>query len=242
MSTSVNRLQERTQDANDLLCDIIPSAITLATMLRHRKMAIWLREEFCGYAAGSERVPPYRRDQPGQIVANTPEDGWAPVPLEEWQIAELGHLELPEGARSLEQIYLNCRKGGGHREPLTKDAMAAAQKQINLSVEQAINLGHFSDGWRPEFAGAELAIHRSREVYGRLLRTIRAAIHLWSDTLIQAGMVGEHNHYTPEERKSVEHLDTPDVFWREAMERLDELPVPDVRELGFLERILGRSG
>jgi len=39
MSTSVDHLMERTQDASDLLADIIPSAITLATMLRHRQMA-----------------------------------------------------------------------------------------------------------------------------------------------------------------------------------------------------------
>ena len=44
MSTSVDHLQERTQDASDLLTDIVPSAITLATMLRHRKMAAWLRK------------------------------------------------------------------------------------------------------------------------------------------------------------------------------------------------------
>jgi len=40
----------------------------------------------------------------------------------------------------------------------------------------------------------------------------------------------------------VEHLDTPEAFWRQAMEQVDELPVPDVRELGFLERMFGRAG
>ena len=67
MSTSVDHLQERTQDASDLLTDIVPSAITLATMLRHRKMAAWLREEFDGYT-DKDKAPPYRRDLPGHIV------------------------------------------------------------------------------------------------------------------------------------------------------------------------------
>ena len=43
MSTSVNHLDERTRDSSDLLEEIMPSAITLAMMLRHRKMAAWLR-------------------------------------------------------------------------------------------------------------------------------------------------------------------------------------------------------
>ena len=49
MSTSVNHLDERTRDSADLLEEIMPSAITLAMMLRHRKMAAWLRTEFDGY-------------------------------------------------------------------------------------------------------------------------------------------------------------------------------------------------
>ncbi len=221
MSTSVDHLQERTQDASDLLTDIVPSAITLATMLRHRKMAAWLREEFDGYA-DKDKAPPYRRDLPGHIVAKSPQYGWIPAPVDERQTAEYGHLNLPEGIKSLEQVCLNCKKGNGHRALLDKDDMAHVQKQINLKAELAINL--------------------SREVYCRLLRTIRSAIYLWTESLADAGMTGEHNHYSPEERKTVEHLDTPEAFWRQAMEQVDELPVPDVRELGFLERMFGRAG
>ena len=43
MSASVNHLEERTQDSAELLEEIMPSAITLAMMLRHRTMAAWLR-------------------------------------------------------------------------------------------------------------------------------------------------------------------------------------------------------
>ncbi|KKL17631.1 hypothetical protein LCGC14_2483620, partial [marine sediment metagenome] len=46
MSASANHLDERTRDSGELLDDIMPSAITLAMMLRHKKMAAWLRSEF----------------------------------------------------------------------------------------------------------------------------------------------------------------------------------------------------
>lgn len=221
MSTSVEHIQERTLDASDLLTDIVPSAITLATMLRHRKMAAWLREEFDGYTDG-DKAPPYRRDLAGHIVAKSPQYGWIPAPVDERQTAAYGHLDLPEGIKSLEQVCLNCKKGNGNRVLLEKDVMENVQKQINLKAELAINL--------------------NREVYCRLLRTIRAAIYLWTEALAGAGITGEHNHYSPEERKAVEHLDNPQAFWRKAMEQLDELPIPDVKELGFLERMFGRAG
>lgn len=204
-----------------LLTDIVPSAITLATMLRHRKMAAWLREEFDGYTDG-DKAPPYRRDLAGHIVAKSPQYGWIPAPVDERQTAAYGHLDLPEGIKSLEQVCLNCKKGNGNRVLLEKDVMENVQKQINLKAELAINL--------------------NREVYCRLLRTIRAAIYLWTEALAGAGITGEHNHYSPEERKAVEHLDNPQAFWRKAMEQLDELPIPDVKELGFLERMFGRAG
>lgn len=39
MSASVNHLEERLLDERELLEGIMPSAITLAMMLRHRQMA-----------------------------------------------------------------------------------------------------------------------------------------------------------------------------------------------------------
>jgi len=221
MSTSVDHLMERTQDASDLLADIVPSAITLATMLRHRQMAAWLRAEFDGYP-DIDKAPPYRLDLPGHIVAKSPQYGWIPAPVNETQTKEFGHLNLMEGVKELEHTCLSCKKGNGNRVLLDKEAMSDLQKQINLSAELAINL--------------------SREVYCRLLRTLRATLYLWAEQLMDAGISGDHNHYSPEERKLVSHLDTPEAFWRKAMQELDTVPVADVRELGFLERMFGRAG
>ncbi len=221
MSASVNHLDERLREASELLEDILPSAITLAMMLRHRNMAAWLRTEFDGYPE-KNALPPYRRQLPGHIVAKSPQYGWIPAPLEDEQKAEFGHTDLAEGIKALEKVCLNCKKGNGNRILLDKDDMAALQKQINLTAELAINL--------------------SRDVYSRLLRTVRAAIYLWAQALMAQGIAGERNHYSAEERQSVAALDDPESFWRQAMEQVDDLPIPDIRESGFFEKLFGRAG
>lgn len=221
MSASVNHLEERTQDSAELLEEIMPSAITLAMMLRHRTMAAWLRTEFDGYQ-DAEAAPPFRRDLPGHIVARSPQYGWIPAPVDEQQKMDFGHLDLIEGVKALEKVCVNCKKGDGHRVLLEKEDMVVLQKQINLSAELAINL--------------------SRNVYCKLLRTTRAAIYLWTRELMAQGLDGDHNHYSPEERAQVAHLDDPERFWRQAMEQVDDLPIPNVREMGFFERVFGRAG
>lgn len=221
MPASVNHLEERLLDDHELLEDIVPSAITLATMVRHRMMAAWLRAEFEGYKTPSE-APPYRRELPGHVVAKSPQYGWIPAPLEDEQKTRFGRMDLIEGIKLLEQACLKCKKGDGNRIALDKETMEQLQKQVNLSAELAINI--------------------SRDVYSRVLRTIRGAIYLWTQALAQEGLTGERNHYTAEERARVAGLDQPDDYWRRAMAELDSLPVPDVREAGFLERLFGRTG
>ncbi|MBQ0832340.1 hypothetical protein [Marinobacter sp.] len=220
MSASVNHLSERTQDSAELLEDIMPSAITLAMMLRHKKVAAWLRAELDGYQ-DRDAAPPYRRDLPGHIVAKSPQYGWIPAPVSDQQTQEFAHLDLTDGTKSLEKICVNSKKGDGTRLLLDADDMAILQKQINLSAELAINL--------------------SRDTYSRLLKTVRGAIYLWTQALIEKGMAGEHNHYSPEERAQVVELDTPEHFWRKAMDEIDALPMPEVRSAGFFERMFGRA-
>jgi hypothetical protein len=220
MSASANHLDERTQDSGELLEDIMPSAITLAMMLRHKKMAAWLRSEFDGYQ-DRDAAPPYRLDLPGHIVAKSPQYGWIPAPASDQQKLEFGHIDLTEGTKSLEKICVNSKKGDGNRLLLDVDDMAVLQKQINLSAELAINL--------------------SRDVYSRLLRTVRGAVYLWTQALMEKGLTGEHNHYSPEERANVTELDDPEHFWRRAMDELDSLPIPEVRSAGFFEKMFGRA-
>ncbi len=220
MSASVNHLEERTRDATELLGHILPSAIALALMLRHKKMAAWLRAEFEGYEE-RKLAPPYRRDLPGHIVARSPQYGWIPAPVNEQQKQEFGHLDVTDDAKSLEKICLTSKKGHGNRVALSQDDMLVLQRQINLS--------------------AELAINMSRDAYNRLLRTIRGSVYLWTQELMARGLSGDHNHYNQDERALVADLDDPERFWRRAMDEVDSLPVADVKPAGFFERVFGRA-
>ncbi|WP_297791463.1 hypothetical protein [uncultured Marinobacter sp.] len=221
MPAPVNHLEERTRDANELLEGMMPSAITLAMMIRHRKMATWLRTEFEGYSE-STPTPPYRRELPGHIVARSPQYGWIPAPVDDQQKADHGRLDLDDGVKTLEKICLNCKKGNGNRVPLPPAEMADLQSRINLSAELAINV--------------------SRDTYSGVLKTVRAAIYLWTQELMAFGIGGEHNSFSAEERSKVASLDNPEHFWRRAMAELDTLPIPDTREVGFFERVFGRTG
>lgn len=221
MSAAVDHLDERLRDDGESLEEIMPSAITLAMMLRHRTMASWMRIEFDGYSDTSE-LPPYRRDVPGHIVARPPQYGWIPAPVDDKQKQDFGHRDMPEGIKSLEKTCMACKKGTGHRIVFDKEEMATLQAHINLT--------------------AELAIAISRDSYNKLLRVVRCALYLWEQELMEHGLSGDHNSYSTQEREKVAHLDDPEKFWRKALEDNADLPIPDVRETGFFERFFGRTG
>lgn len=220
MSAAVEHLTERLLDRGESLESIMPSAITLAMMLRQRTMASRLRKEFEGYNDPTD-LPPFRRDLAGHIVARSPQYGWIPAPISDRQKQELGHRNMLEGVKSLEQTCQSCKKGTGSRIGLEKEEMAVLQSKINLT--------------------AELAITISRDSYNTLLRVIRSALYLWCQELLAAGLGGDHNSYSAQERESVAHLDDPERFWRLAMDSNDNLPIPDVREVGFFDRFFGRA-
>ena len=221
MSAPVDHLQERVVDASESLTDLMPSAITLAMMLRHRNIAAWLRAEFEGYDKAAE-LPTYRHDVNGHIVAKSPQYGWIPAPVDHKQLQQFGHLDLRDSVPGLEQICLNCKKGNGHRISLPGDQLLDLQHKINLSAELAINV--------------------SRTTYCKMLKTVRGSLYLWTSAILESGLSGDHNSFTPEEKAKVACMDNPTRFWREAMASLDELPVPNAREAGFLERMFGRTG
>lgn len=220
MSAAVEHLAERLQDGNELLEEIMPSAITLAMMLRQRAMATWMRTEFDGYGGPAE-LPLFRCNIAGHIVARSPQYGWIPAPVDDQQKQEFGRRNMLEGVKSLEKTCLSCKKGTGSRIGFNKEEMALLQSQINLK--------------------AELAITISRDSYAKLLRVVRSALYLWCQELMAAGIGGDHNSYSAQERESAAHLDDPERFWRQAMESNNDLPIPDVREVGFFDRFFGRA-
>ena len=221
MSAPVDHLQERVVDASESLTDLMPSAITLAMMLRHRNIATWLRAEFEGYDKVAE-LPTYRHHVSGHIMARSPQYGWIPAPIDHQQLRQFGHLDLRDTVQNLERTCLNCKKGNGHRIGLPGDQLVELQQKINLSAELAINI--------------------SRSTYCQLLKTIRGSLYLWTSAVLESGLSGDHNTFTREEKDKVAGLDNPTRFWREAMASVNDLPVPGVREAGFLERMFGRTG
>ncbi|MFW5824452.1 MAG: hypothetical protein ACOCVV_05770 [Marinobacter sp.] len=220
MPAPIDHLQERLTDASENLAEIMPSAITLAMMLRHRTMASWLRAEFEGYDQAAE-LPAYRHDVNGHIVARSPQYGWIPAPIDKHQLEQFGHLDLREGIPQLEKTCMNCKKGNGHRIALPGDQLLDLQHKINLSAELAINI--------------------SRSTYCDVLKTIRGTIYLWTQGILESGLTGDHNSFSREEKERAACLDNPTRFWRESMTSLEQLPVPNVREAGFLERVFGRA-
>jgi hypothetical protein len=221
MPVSATQLEERTQDSSELLEGIMPSAITFAMMLRHKNMSAWLRAEFDGYESADVALP-YRRGLPGHIVANSPQYGWIPAPVNPQQTADFGRIDLIEGVKNLEEFCLTTKKGNGKRIQLSKEIIAIVQKQINLSAELAINV--------------------SREEHCKILKIVRGTIYLWAQALTAQGLIGEHNHYTAEQRALVAELDDPEKFWRKATAEVDSLPMPEIKTAGFFDRMFGRTG
>lgn len=221
MLAPVHDLEARLKDPGETLTDTIPSAITLAMMLRQRKLAAWLRLEFDGYTESTD-LPGYRQSVPGHIVAKSPQYGWIPAPMDDDQKDRFGRANLPEGIKALEQTCLSCKKGSGKRILYSAQEMALLQQHINLK--------------------AELAITISRSQYSRLIRTVRATLYLWCLELIDLGYDGPRNAFTKEEKERAASLDTPESLWTQAMSQVDQLPIPDVREAGFFERVFGRTG
>lgn len=221
MPAPVNHLEERLQDSSELLTDILPAAITLAMMLRHRSMATWLRTELDGYTEDAA-LPACRQNIPGHIVAKSPQYGWIPAPVNDKQTQEYARVSVTEGIRDIEAFCLSCKKGSGKQVALAPEPMKELQKHINLT--------------------AQLAITVNRETYSGVVRITRGALYFWATSLIELGMGGERNSFKDADKSLAATLDNPERFLEMAVENAQQLPVPGVRESGFFERMFSRAG
>src|SRR5690554_1837519 len=128
MSAPVDNLQARLLDASETLTELMAPAITLATMLRHRRVAAWLRWELEGYAPEAS-LPGYRDDVRGQIVARSPQYGWIPAPVDRYQLAQFGRLSLYDSVAALEQVCMSRRRGNHHRVALQPSELKELQQK-----------------------------------------------------------------------------------------------------------------
>lgn len=218
MGAPVDELEQRVRDAQDPLEAILPSAITLSLMIRNRKMGSWLRNEFSGYAEDAV-LPLYRQDLPGHLMTRSPQYGWMPAPITEQQEQQEAHLNVREDIRSLERTCLRYRRDSYIQHTLPEGQMRELQTRVNLTTDLAITV--------------------NRESYSDLFRVVRSAIFLWLTDLIEAGFSGEHNSFNSSERAQAATLDTPEHYWRRAMDEFASLPVPGIRQAGVMERFFG---
>lgn len=218
MGAPVDALEQRVRDSQDPLEEILPASITLALMIRNRRMGSWLQNEFAGYSEDAE-LPSYRRDIPGHLVTRSPQYGWIPAPISEEQNRAEAHIDLRDGIRSLENTCLRHRRDSTIQRSLPAEQVQDLQGRINLTTDLAIAVG--------------------RETYSDLLRLIRSALYLWNLDLIEAGFSGEHNSFSAEERDQAIAMDAPEHYWQRAVEEYSALPVPGVRQAGLFERFFG---
>ncbi|OEY65356.1 hypothetical protein [Marinobacter sp. X15-166B] len=220
MRAPVTNLKERLTAPNDSLASIMPSAITLAMMLRQRSMATWLRAEFQGYGDDAA-LPPHRLHIKGEIMVESPQYGWIPAPLNAAQKRGYDGVDIAEGIQALEKTCSNNRRGGSIQIAMPPAQVAALRARLNQ--------------------GAELTMTVHRDQFNVLLRSVRGAIYLWVRELIDQGMGGPRNAFNPEERAATAHLDTPEQFIQRAMAEGAALPVPGAQVAGILDRLFRRA-
>ena len=220
MGAPVDALEQRVRDPQDPLEEILPASITLALMIRNRRMGSWLQNEFAGYSEDAE-LPSYRRDIPGHLMTRSPQYGWIPAPVSEEQNHREAHIDLRDGTRTLESTCLRHRRDSCIQRALPEDQERELQSRINLSTD--------------------LAIAVSRETYSDLLRLVRSTIYLWALDLIEAGFSGEHNSFSASEREQAAVMDNPEYYWQRARDEYSSLPVPGVRQAGMIERFFGSA-
>ena len=218
MGAPVDALEKRVRDPQDPLEEILPASITLALMIRNRRMGSWLQNEFAGYSEDAE-LPSYRRDIPGHLMTRSPQYGWIPAPVSEEQNHREAHIDLRDGTRTLENTCLRHRKDGYIQRPLPEEQEHELKNRVNLTTD--------------------LAIAVNRETYSDLLRLVRSTVYLWTLDLIEAGFSGEHNSFSTSEREQAAAMDNPEHYWQRALNEYASLPVPGVRQAGVLERFFG---
>lgn len=221
MSFSASSLERRLQRPDEPLAQLLPVAIALAMTLRQDATARWLTAEFEGYPDNSS-LPRCRRRLPGRIMARSPQSGWIPAPVTEYQIRNHARIDVYDSIQEVEQFCLSGTRSSARRVPLPGDTMQLLQSSLGLT--------------------ADLALTIRREHYCQLVRVTRGAIYLWVSGLTGLGLGSTRDGFRDHEKQLATLIDTPELYLRQAQERIRHLPVPDIPEAGFFERIFRRAG
>lgn len=219
MGSTMHTLREMAEDPQASLSDILEKAQLQATVLRQKPIQQWLRRERDGYAA-EEPVPDYRRAEGTTLLAWRPGAGWIQAPVDETRIAGLTTAELrmdvPDLLRKRDRII----KEGGMREELDGTLQQQLQAATHLDTR--------------------LALVIPARCYVRILDTLRLAVKVWSDRLIDAGIEGHGSAFTSEEKQLAQPIaDQLEEILAEAAALQAELPPPTAP--GFMARLFRRA-
>ena len=219
MGSTMHTLREIAEDPQASPADILEKALFQATVLRQKPIQQWLRRERDGYAA-DEPVPDYRRAEESTLLAWRPGAGWIQAPVDEIKIAGLTAAELRTDVLDLVRKRERIISDGGVRQELEGALHERLQAETNLDTR--------------------LALAVPARSYVRILDTLRLAVRVWSDRLIEAGIEGHGSAFTSEEKKLAQPIgDQLEEILAEATALQAELPPPTAP--GFMARLFGRA-
>ncbi len=220
MSSTMHTIREMAADSATPLSDVLEKALFQATVLRHKPIQTWLRQERDGYAT-DEPVPEYRRADDATLLAWRPGAGWIQAPVDSNQTASLAPPELRIDVLELVRNRSRINKDGG----MQQEPEEAVQAELRASTR----------------LDTRLAFAIPAHCYERVLDTVRLGIKVWSDRLLEAGIEGHGSAFTREEKELARPIgDQLDEILAEATAQQAALPSP--AQPGFMARILGRAG
>lgn len=164
MASSIEEIRELVDDPESDLAGLLSRAALLATALKQRQVATWIRHELSGYGEGDE-LPGYRQGACGTLVAWFPGQGWAEAPIERASVKDgLLCYAVYQPLPDVERAFNENSRTGGQRVDFTPERLAELQETTRLSTRLALAVPSQS------FAMAVLGV--------------REALRLWIDRLI----------------------------------------------------------
>lgn len=185
MASAIESIHEQARDDDEAVTAVLTRAVYLATVLRQKRIAEWLKHELRGYEAEDE-LPHYRRDVRGLLLAWMPGKDWIEAPVLDSIHEEVARTEIRDSAHDVEQTYLRTRRHGNHRVELSEAHQQVLKEKTNLDAR--LNLA---------LPSQELA---------QILQTLRITVELWTADLIEAGLESEGMAFSAADREAATPL------------------------------------
>lgn len=181
MASVIQSIHEQMQSKDANLALLVPRTVILASLLRQKNVATWLKRELEGYADG-DVLPEYRRAENATLVAWMPGQGWIKAPVADQVSKKTSRFDLYDGIQQFEKNYAKIRKAGGQRIDPGEKQLKELQQLTNLDVQ--------------------LCLAVPADAYARVLLAVRIAIGIWTKTLMHRGIEGKGMVFSNREREA----------------------------------------